>query len=263
MTPPTADALTLSNSAGPLGVGSLSAGDMLFAAGAVIGGIGVVLLFIANDRRLERRIFWTCCILALVLWSVALVPRGWATAVGFFVAFLGILTFWAYLRTPYLKIGGRIYAFSIQDSHPDPPRSGEAAAPPLSPPPDSYLGSVTATKIWWLIAALVSGVAAAVYLTGWDVWTVASTCFVTVLAAMGGIDDATRQLPVARGQRVQAFVALVASALLWAIPPIVYLVGYQIGMRRPMGYGLRDPLARRKPPPDDAGGIQNGNDPTL
>lgn len=58
---------------------------------------------------------------------------------------------------------------------------------------------------------------------------------------MGGIDDATRELPVARGQRVQAFIALVASALLWAIPPIAYLAGYQIGKRRPMGYGLRDP----------------------
>ncbi|MGV0836692.1 hypothetical protein [Mycolicibacterium thermoresistibile] len=220
---------------------SNNAGDMLFAAGAVIAGIGVVLLFIANDQRVERRVFWTCNVLALFLWCVALVPRGWGTVVGFFVAFLGILTFMAYIRTPYLKIGGRIFAFSSHDARPDPPRSGEPTPSPPPLPHDSYLGSVTARKLWWLLAALVCGVAAAVYLTGWDVWTVAATCFVTALAAMGGIDDATRKLPAARGQRVQAFTILVASALLWAIPPIVYLVGYQIGKRRPMGYGLRDP----------------------
>lgn len=237
----TVDVPTVGNSAGPLRAETFSAGDMLFAAGAVIAGVSVVLLFIANDRRLERRIFWTCSTLALFLWCVALLPRGWGTAVGCFVAFLGILTFGAYMRTPYLKIGGRIYAFSIQDARPDPPRPGEPAPPPLPLPHDSYLGSVTARKLWWLIAVLICGVAAAVYLTGWDVWTVAATCFVTALAAMGGIDDATRKLPVARGQRVQAFIALVASALLWAIPPIAYLASYQIGKRRPMGYGLRDP----------------------
>lgn len=142
---------------------------MVFAAGVIIAVIGVVLLFIANDRRLERRVYWTSSILASFLWCVALIPRGWGTAVGCFVAFLGILAFMAYMRTPYLKIGGRIYVFSIQDARPDPPHAGEPAPPPVPVPHDSYLGSVTATKLWWLIAALMCGVAAAVYLTGWDV----------------------------------------------------------------------------------------------
>lgn len=28
------------------------------------------------------------------------------------------------------------------------------------------------------------------------------------------------------------------------LPPALYIVGYSIGKKRPMGYGLRDPVAR-------------------
>jgi hypothetical protein len=70
------------------------------------------------------------------------------------------------------------------------------------------------------------------------------TAGATVLACGSGIDDATRHLPIGRGQYVPFFIASVASIVLWALPPIAYLVGYQIGKRWPMGYGLRDPIAR-------------------
>lgn len=61
--------------------------------------------------------------------------------------------FVAYLRTPFLKIGGTIHAYTLLDSRPDPP----AQAPP--PPLDAYSGLVTARKLWWTLA--VFGIAMA------------------------------------------------------------------------------------------------------
>ena len=54
-----------------------------------------------------------------------------------------------------------------------------------------------------------------------------------------------RQLPAVRGQKLQAVIAAVASALLFLLPALAYVIGYVVGKTHPMGYGLRDPLAQR------------------
>ena len=72
-----------------------------------------------------------------------------------------------------------------------------------------------------------------------------------VLGGIFGIDDATRKLPIARGQHVQAFMVSVASILLWLAPPVCYVVGYGIGRRWLMGRGKHagsaDPDETREP----------------
>jgi CDP-diglyceride synthetase len=105
------------------------------------------------------------------------------------------------------------------------------------PPHDSYSGVASAQTFWWVITALACLFASGVYLGGWFSLTILCTAGFSALAVIGGIDDATRKLPMARGQHVQAFVVSVASILLWSAPPICYFVGYQIGKRKPIGKG--------------------------
>jgi hypothetical protein len=147
--------------------------------------------------------------------------------------------FWAHLTTPYLKIGGRIFALTMADSRPDPdPNTGDGL-PKLTPPPDSYPAPVTAATAWWILAILTVTAAVGVYLGGWTWQTAAVTAVLVVLGTVSGIDDASRRLPAFRGQHAQAFVIAVASILLWLAPVISYAAGYALGTRRPMGKGSR------------------------
>jgi hypothetical protein len=226
--------------------------NALFAVAAVVLVAGVAALFFVKNRRVERRIYWSTLIIGSILLAAALLHRGWGIAVTGFAAFMFGGVFYAYMRTPYLKIGTRIYAFSIPDSRPDPQDEDVHQEAPPMPPRDSYLGVVTARNFWWLVVALNCGLAYGVYAFGWRWQTIAYTAGFALFVAVCGVDDATRKLPIARGQHVQAFVALAASILLWLIPPIVYLLAYQVGKRWPMGYGLHDQIARHYRDKDDA-----------
>jgi hypothetical protein len=208
----------------------------LFAVALVIVAATVALMFCVKARHVKRRIFWVGLLTADGCAAVSALPLGMDTTVTFFVGIALVIVFRAYYDTPYLKIGGRIYALHLSDSRPDPPRDGSPAEPMPPPPPDSYQ-EATAQTVWWVFTVLIGSVAVSVYLRGWFSWAILSTALFSALAVIGGIDDATRKLPMARGQHVQAFVMSVASILLCFAPPICYFVGYQIGKRKPMGKG--------------------------
>lgn len=228
----------------------LSRGLLLGAAIVLIGGIGS--LFFLRNRQLERRIYWTSWIAGGAMLALALQHRGWGLAVAAFAASMFGAVFYAYMRTSYLKIGSKIYAFSVPDSQPDPPQDEHREAAPAVPARDSYLGVVSARNFWWLVVFLNCALAYGVFVFGWRWQTIAYTVGFAAFAALCGLDDATRRLPIVRGQRVQAVIATVASLLLWVVPPVVYLLGYTLGKRYPMGYGLSDPITRHQRP-DDAG----------
>jgi hypothetical protein len=205
---------------------------------AVAASMVIAVLFVKR-RSLERRIYWTGWAIGTLCMSLAGLPRGWqGVIVG---ALLGVFfaVGYAYFRTPYLKLGSRIYALTIPNSQPDQPEDGGDSAQPPRLPHDSYdfMGGITARNIWWVNVSLTCSMALGVILTGWDLPTALCTAFFVAIWAMSGIDDATRKLPIARGQKVQAYFATVASIPLWLLPTIAYLVGYQIGKRRPMGKG--------------------------
>jgi hypothetical protein len=226
----------------------------LLIAGVCAGLVAAVASVFVRDRRLDRRIYWLGWLIATSCISFAVLPRGWqaSLAIGLLGVFAAVV--YAYLRTPFLKIGGRIYALSITDSRPDPPANDTLEEPPPAPPRDSYpttVGPVSARNLWWVLVALTCLVSVGVYLVGWAWQMVLGAVLLAVLGGVLGIDDATRKLPIARGQHVQAFVVSVASILLWLAPPVCYAVGYGIGRRWPMGRGKhagsRDPDETREP----------------
>jgi hypothetical protein len=230
------------------GQGQLTTGlwaHALLIAGVCIGIAGAVASSVFDDRRLERRIYWLGWLVAGLCFSLAVLQRGWRVTLALGLMCVCIAVFYAYMRTPYLKIRGRIYALSFDDSQPD-PRPGEAADAPAAPrnsdPTD--FGQVSASKVWWCLVALTSLFAAGVHYGGWPVQLIGGTAFLTLVCAAFGVDDATRKLPIARGQYVQAGIASIISILLWLAPCIAYLLGYAIGQRWPMGRG------KQAAPPD-------------
>jgi hypothetical protein len=224
---------------------SVPAGHSVWTQALLIAGVGaglvaaVASVFI-SDRKLDRRIYWLGWVIATSCISLAVLPRGWpaSLAIGLLGVFAAVV--YAYLRTPFLKIRGRIYALSINDSRPDPPADEASEKPPSAPPRDSYpttAGPVSARNLWWVLVVLTCLVSVGVYLVGWAWQMVLGAVLLAVLGGVFGVDDATRKLPMARGQHVQAFIVSVASILLWLAPPVCYFVGYGIGQRWPMGRG--------------------------
>ena len=213
--------------------------NALFIAGFCAGLGGAVASALIDDRGLARRIYWLGWLVNALCFSAGALPRGWQPSLGFGLLCVFVAVFYAYMRTPYLKIGGRIYALSRLDSQPDPPADGTTDTQPAAPrgndPTD--FGQVSAPKFWWILVAFTCIVAGNVYAFGWPAQAIFGTAFLTLLYAAAGVDDATRKLPIARGQYVQGGIAAVVSILLWLAPCIAYLLGYAIGQRWPMGRG--------------------------
>src|ERR1700758_2337782 len=172
--------------------------DALLIAGVCAGLVAAVASIFVRDRRLDRSIYWLGWLTATSCISFAVLPRGWqaSLALGLLGVFAAVV--YAYLRTPFLKIGGRIYALSITDSRPDPPENGTLEEPPPAPPRDSYpttAGPVSARNLWWVLVALTCLVSVGVYLVGWAWQMVLGAVLLAVLGGIFGIDDATRKLP--------------------------------------------------------------------
>ncbi|PRI13167.1 hypothetical protein [Mycobacterium shigaense] len=213
-------------------------GHTLFIAGFCAGLGGAVTSALIDDRRRARKIYWLGWLVNAVCFSVGALTQGWQPSLGFGLLCVFVAVFYAYMRTPYVKIRGRIYAISNIDSQPDPPLGETANTEPMRTDSDpTDFGSVSAPKVWWTLVALTILVAANVYFFGWPAQAILGTAFLTLVCAAAGVDDATRKLPIARGQYVQAGIAAVVSFLLWLAPCIAYLFGYAIGQRWPMGRG--------------------------
>jgi uncharacterized membrane protein len=210
--------------------------ELLFIAALAVVGVTVAAIARTRQRHVKRRIYWAGLLSAVGCASVSLLPLGVKATVIVFVAFSLVVVFQAYVSTPYLKIGGRIFALKISDSGPDPVTSDSPQPPTTSvaPPDDHYVGQLSATTYWTIMAILTVCVSAAVYFGGWIPQTVPAVVVLTALAVPLGIGDATKKLPVARGRWIQAGIIAVASAILWMGPPLAYLIGYQIGRVRPM-----------------------------
>jgi hypothetical protein len=74
--------------------------------------------FIA-DRRPGRRFYWATSIIGIVSFALG-TGRIWPNGVLAATVFAAIVVGSAYLTTPYLKVGGRIYASSRENRQPDP-----------------------------------------------------------------------------------------------------------------------------------------------
>jgi hypothetical protein len=212
---------------------------LLIVGFVAVAAAALITVLFVRRRSLERRTYWAGWAIGTPCMSLAVLPRGWRVVIAAALLCAFIALGYAYFRSPYLKLGNRIYAFTIADSQPDHPDDGALCEPPPQLPHDSYdfMGGITARKYWWVNVGLTCIPAINVILTGWDLQTALLAALVVAIGAMLGVDDATRKLPIARDQKVQAYIVTVASIPLWLLPTIAYLAGYQIGKRKPMGKG--------------------------
>ncbi|MGO8771057.1 MAG: hypothetical protein ACLQIK_21240 [Mycobacterium sp.] len=92
----------------------LATGLILIAAGATQARFRYI-----THRRAGRRYYWTTSAIGIVCFTIG-VGKIWPNGVLSALIFSAIIVWSAYLITPYLKIGGRIYAASPENRLPDP-----------------------------------------------------------------------------------------------------------------------------------------------
>lgn len=72
------------------------------------------------DRRRGRLVYWACGLGGAAVFTVAN-HTGVDRTLLMSGIWLGLLALLAFTTTPYLKVGGRIYAARAEDREPDPP----------------------------------------------------------------------------------------------------------------------------------------------
>jgi len=85
----------------------------------VLAGAAQARYRFISHRRAGRRFYWATSIIGIVSFAAG-VGKVWPNAVVVAAIFSGMVVLSAYLTTPYLKIGERIYASSPENREPDP-----------------------------------------------------------------------------------------------------------------------------------------------
>ncbi len=169
--------------------------DHLILVGGVVVVAGCLAAAIVGSRRVARHLYWWSWFIGISVISCAFADRGWRMAAAAVAVGLIAAVCVAYMRTPFLKIGNTIHAYTLVDSRPDPP----AQAPP--PPPDAYAGLVTARKVWWTLAIFSIAAAASALRAGLSGTTVGIGAVLATMLLVTGHLDVRDGFPVARKQK--------------------------------------------------------------
>ncbi|OBG71060.1 hypothetical protein A5714_03560 [Mycobacterium sp. E2462] len=84
----------------------------------ILAGAAQARYRFVKHRRAGRRFYWVTSAIGIVSFAAG-TGRLWPNAVVVAVIFSAIVAVSAYLTTPYLKIGDRIYASSPENQQPD------------------------------------------------------------------------------------------------------------------------------------------------
>lgn len=203
-------------------------------AGALVVVAGYTATTCTNNRRVERRIYWLSWLFGALLMSLAVAHRGWELFAITLTAITVVAIIVAYFRTSYLKIGGRVFAYTIARSQSDPPPDGSTRPAP-DPPPDSYGGFVTAATHWWTLAILTIGAGGVGLAGGMTPVTIAASALAATTLALTGYLDGRDRFHVGRKQHAQLLIIVIASIPVFLVPVLAYAVGYYLDRpaRRP------------------------------
>ncbi|BBZ22364.1 hypothetical protein [Mycolicibacter hiberniae] len=209
--------------------------DLMFWVFALCLAGGVVLSFLSIDRNVQRRWYWSLACLAGAAGVLSTYPTWEGAAARGLMPTVSMVVM-AYVWTPHIKIGGKIYALTITDPDPDDePATTDPTQQEIDPHPDSYSGLLTATTLWWSLVVLGAIAAGNVYFatTGeGEIWVgLMGGTFFAMLCAITAYGDASWRYPIARGQYIPFVVASVITA---GVLPLLYLPLYYMGKRRPL-----------------------------
>jgi hypothetical protein len=210
--------------------------------------VGLTLDFFNLSRSTQRRLYWAGAGLAAIAGFLMVYPN-WKNGLAIAGILLAAMTIAAYAATPYIKIGGKIYALTLGDRQLDSdnlptvddsqPRRHDAPAqsadPPVDPAPDSYSGTLTPATVWWALVVLAGiaavNVGAFLFSDGQAAPAAVGAGFLALLAIAAGYGDASWGYRIARGQCLQFGVATVITAGSFAV---VYLAAYYTARRFPL-----------------------------
>ena len=204
----------------------------VLCCGFAVVAVGMIGGAFLRGRRRQRRTYWASWLIGGLLMVAATGhsdPRSGLNMAAFAAAMSVMI---AYLKSPYLKIGDKIYALSLDDRQPDPPEDGEPARPPVPRPTDSY-GNLSAATYWWLMTAMLGSGAIVIAFEGFSAGPVWPAGFFSLCVGITGYGDAAQGFGVVRGKYLPAAVLTVVSIPLLLVPPLLYLVGYAIGTNFP------------------------------
>jgi hypothetical protein len=209
--------------------------DVFLAIAITSMAVAVIQSFFKHSRSSQRRIYWSCVGVAAIAGFLAVYPD-WKKGLGLGLFFLGAMIAVAYAYTPYIKLGGKNRALTVQDSQPDSQSSAKTtAALKPDPAPDAYSGIISAAKMWWLLIPLLVISAGNIYAFAvgeGEGWVAAiGMAFLAFLPISTGYGDASWDYPVARGQRLQFAIATITTISTFAI---LYLSAYCVGKRLPL-----------------------------
>jgi uncharacterized membrane protein YhaH (DUF805 family) len=203
----------------------------MFCFGLAVVLVGMVGGAFLDGRRRQRGAYWLSWLTGGAIMVLAdCLNGGSGLMIGALLVAMSVMI--AFFKSPYLKIGGRIYAVSLEDRQPDPPADGEPAEPPAPLPADRY-GTLSAAAFWWLMAAMHGAAAVVVVFEGWTSPQVLLVAAFALVLGMTGFGDSSRGFTRLRGQYVPGVVCLIASIPLFGVPPLLYLLGYEIGRHFP------------------------------
>jgi hypothetical protein len=223
--------------------------DIFFGAAVVCFFAGFSVSSFRLSRNAQRRAYWVCACLAGVSGFLMCYPN-WEKGLGVAGLFFGAMAIAAYVTTPYIKIGGKVYALTVSDSQPDPeeaptPSGGHASAkgvlaadsgdPEFDPAPDSYSAILSAAKMWWMLVIVAVIAAGNMYFVvvgrAGGLIPVIMAAFITLLAIGVGYADGSWNYAVARRQHFQFGVVSLITAGSFAV---VYLAAYFTARLRPL-----------------------------
>lgn len=214
---------------------------LIFFVLALVGlGVAAASIWNKRDTASQRRVFWAGVFGAAVCGFIASLPN-WKMGLAMFLFLFVGMCIPAYFSTPFIKLGGKVWAFHIQDSESEANqirRRGIGAGPEewsSDPHPDSYGTGVTAAKAWWLmIVTYTIGMVNIVFAIAdrkLD-WVTAIAVVGLVLLSVGlAYGDASWGYRVARGQYVQFAIIGIMTAGVFAV---LYLLAFAAGRRWPL-----------------------------
>lgn len=211
--------------------------DLFFCVVVLCFVAGFMLSYLNISASAQRRLYWSCACAAGVSGALSTYPN-WDGAATMGILPVAAMVVMAYVSTPYLKLGGRVYALTPgtqrSGSEEAPAAEGDSHVQEADSTADSY-GLLTPAAMWWTL--VVVGVIAAGNVYGFAAGkgsalaAVAMAAFLVLLAVGTGYADASWRYRVARGQFVQFGLVSTITAGSFAL---VYLGAYHIAQRRPL-----------------------------
>lgn len=203
---------------------------IVYWGGAAVALGGMMASPFFPHRHQQRRVYWGCWLAggaALTLAGEHAAPgQGWLFATMMAVSSVMI----AFFKSPYIKIGGKIYSARLENREPDPPRDGQPAPDPQPWPADRY-AHLSAGTYWWILAGTLTGATVVLLDSGATLLGYALAALYTAALAWTGFQDRRGDYPIARGRYLPAAVAAAASIAMLFIPAAAYLTAYALGRR--------------------------------